>query len=87
VSNDSPTARAAANPAGFGSISRRQLSKPLVAAVNGVALGGGSEMVVNADLVVAGQSARFGFPEVKRGVIAGQGTGGRLVEMPGGRRG
>jgi enoyl-CoA hydratase/carnithine racemase len=62
-----------ADPTGFGSISRRHLSKPLVAAVNGIALGGGSEIVVNADLVVAGHSARFGFPEVKRGVMAGQG--------------
>jgi enoyl-CoA hydratase/carnithine racemase len=44
-----------------------------VAAVNGVALGGGSEIVVNADLVVAGRTAKFGFPEVKRGVYAGQG--------------
>jgi enoyl-CoA hydratase len=48
-------------------------SKPLVAAVEGWALGGGFELVLACDLVVAGRSARFGLPEVKRGLVAGAG--------------
>lgn len=51
-------------------IIRRQRRKPLVAAVEGPALGGGLEIVLACDLVVAGESARFGFPEVSRGVLA-----------------
>jgi len=63
-----------ANPYGFGSISRRHTSsKPIIAAVNGGAYGGGVEMVLNCDIVIASQDAKFGLPEVKRGVIAIQG--------------
>jgi len=59
---------------GFGSISRRRTSlKPMIAAVNGSAYGGGVEMILNCDLVVASQDAVFAFPEAKRGVLAGQG--------------
>ncbi|KAJ3519921.1 hypothetical protein NMY22_g12980 [Coprinellus aureogranulatus] len=59
---------------GFGSISRRHSKKPIIAAVNGKgAYGGGMEMVLNCDYVVAGEEARFALPEVKRGVIAVQG--------------
>lgn len=46
-----------------------QLSKPVVAAVGGAALGGGCELVAFADIVVAAQSARFGQPEIKLGVF------------------
>jgi enoyl-CoA hydratase len=49
---------------------RRQRRTPLVAAVEGPALGGGMEIVLACDLVVAGDTATFGLPEVKRGVIA-----------------
>jgi enoyl-CoA hydratase len=50
-------------------------AKPLVAAVNGAAVGGGLEMVLACDLVVAAEHARFGLPEVKRGLFpAGGGT-------------
>jgi enoyl-CoA hydratase/carnithine racemase len=49
---------------------RRSRRKPLIAAVEGVAFGGGFEMVLACDLVVAGRSARFALPEVKRGLIA-----------------
>jgi enoyl-CoA hydratase/carnithine racemase len=51
-------------------IIRRRRSKPLIAAVEGVALGGGMEIVLSCDLVVASRSATFGLPEVKRGLLA-----------------
>jgi enoyl-CoA hydratase len=47
--------------------------KPLIAAVNGAAVGGGFEVVLACDLVVAADTARFGLPEVKRGLLAGGG--------------
>ncbi len=47
--------------------------KPLVAAVNGAAVGGGLELVMACDLVVAAEHARFGLPEVKRGLFAAGG--------------
>lgn len=53
---------------------RRRRSKPLIAAVEGFALGGGFEIVLACDLVVAAADARFGLPEVKRGVIANCGA-------------
>lgn len=48
---------------------RRDRAKPLIVAVEGFALGGGMEIVLAADLVVASREARFGLPEVARGVI------------------
>jgi len=54
-------------------LARREFSKPIVAAVNGVALGGGFEIVLACDLVVADEQARFGLPEVKRGIVAAAG--------------
>lgn len=53
---------------------QRQRATPLVAAVEGPALGGGFEIVLSCDLVVAGRSARFGLPEVTRGVVANAGA-------------
>jgi enoyl-CoA hydratase len=47
--------------------------KPVIAAVNGAAVGGGFELVLSCDLVVAADSARFGLPEVKRGLLAAGG--------------
>ena len=53
---------------------RRQRSVPLIAAVEGFALGGGFEMVLACDIVVAAENATFGLPEVKRGVVANCGA-------------
>lgn len=59
---------------GFGSISRRHsLNKPIIAAVNGGAFGGGAEMILNCDIVVAEENTKFAFPEVKHGVVAATG--------------
>lgn len=59
---------AASNPNGFGGIAlRRTLTAPVIARVNGLALGGGFEMVLGADIVIASQTAKFGLPEAKVG--------------------
>lgn len=58
---------------GFAGLTERPPSKPLVAAVEGWALAGGMELVLACDLAVASSSARFGVPEVKRGLVAGAG--------------
>ncbi|KAL8293362.1 hypothetical protein RQP46_000063 [Phenoliferia psychrophenolica] len=61
------------NVHGFASLSRRVSRKPFIAAMNGTALGGGAEIVVNCDIVIAADSAELGFPEVKRGMVASVG--------------
>lgn len=55
--------------------------KPTIAAVNGAALGGGTELALSCDLVVAVESASFGLPEVKRGLVAGAGGAFRLARQ------
>ena len=55
---------------GIAGITHRTRTKPLIAAVEGWALGGGLELVLCCDLVVASRSARFGLPEPKRGLLA-----------------
>jgi enoyl-CoA hydratase len=57
---------------GFGGVTQAVVRKPLVAAVEGWALGGGFEMALGCDLIVAAEDAKFGLPEVKRGLIAGK---------------
>jgi enoyl-CoA hydratase/carnithine racemase len=58
---------------------RRTRRKPLIAAVEGHAVGGGFEIVLSCDLVVAGATARFGLPETRRGLVA---TSGGLFRAP-----
>ncbi|MFE3458683.1 crotonase/enoyl-CoA hydratase family protein [Nocardiopsis aegyptia] len=58
---------------GFGGFAERGPRKPLIAAVEGYALAGGFEAVLACDLVVAAEDAKFGIPEVKRGLVAGAG--------------
>jgi len=71
---------------GFGGLSNRAGKKPIVAAVNGLCLGGGMEMVINIDIVIAAEGAKFGLPEVKRGVAAGAGALPRLARCVGRQR-
>lgn len=66
---------------GFAGYVSHFIDKPTIAAVNGTALGGGSELALASDLVVAAESAKFGLPEVKRGLIAGAGGVFRIVEQ------
>jgi len=54
------------------------IDKPTIAAVNGTALGGGTELAIAADLIIAAENAIFGLPEVKRGLLAGAGGVFRL---------
>ena len=66
-------------PKGIGRVYRHGARKPLVAAVEGVALGGGLEMALVADLVVAADDATFGATEVRHGLFPG---GGALLKLP-----
>ncbi|KAJ9643316.1 hypothetical protein H2204_002212 [Knufia peltigerae] len=70
-------------PSGFGGISRRSGKKPIIGAINGLAYGGGMEMVASMDLVVASKNAKFCLSEVKRGVAAVGGVLPRLVRTIG----
>jgi enoyl-CoA hydratase/carnithine racemase len=63
---------------GFGIVGRPP-RKPIIAAVEGPALGGGFEIALACDLIVAGRSASFGLPEVKRGLVA---SGGGMLRLP-----
>jgi enoyl-CoA hydratase/carnithine racemase len=72
--------------AGFGGLSNRAGKKPVIAAVNGLCLGGGMEMAINCDMVIASADASFGLPEVRIGVIALAGALPRLVRAVGKQR-
>jgi enoyl-CoA hydratase len=74
-SSPAEAAPARAPGSGISGIFEGTYPKPVVAAVNGAAVGGGFELVLGSDLVVAAEHARFGLPEVKRGLYpAGMGT-------------
>jgi enoyl-CoA hydratase len=65
---------------GFGGLTRATVKKPLIAAVEGWALGGGFELALACDLIVAAENARFGFFEVKRGIVPEEGGLIRLAK-------
>jgi enoyl-CoA hydratase len=64
---------------GFAGLVEQPPAKPLIAAVEGPALAGGFEIALACDLIVAGEGASFGLPEVRRGLLAG---GGGLLRLP-----
>src|SRR5262245_38665477 len=69
-------------PGGFGGlVNRFDLTKPIIAAVNGFALGGRFELVLACDVVIAAEHARFGLPEPKVGLMAAAGGAQRLARQ------
>jgi enoyl-CoA hydratase len=64
---------------GFGGITQKSPAKPLIAAVDGYALAGGLEVAIACDMIVANENAKFGIPEVKRGLAA---AAGGLMRLP-----
>ncbi|ORA82120.1 crotonase/enoyl-CoA hydratase family protein [Mycobacterium malmoense] len=66
---------------GFAGYVHHFIDKPTIAAVNGTALGGGTELALASDLVVADERAKFGLPEVKRGLIAAAGGVFRIMDQ------
>jgi crotonobetainyl-CoA hydratase len=65
---------------GFAGYVQHYIDKPTIAAVNGTAFGGGTELALASDLVIAEERTRFGLPEVKRGLIAAAGGAFRIVD-------
>jgi crotonobetainyl-CoA hydratase len=76
INPDGPRARW-----GFAGYVNHPVSKPTIAAVNGFALGGGTELALASDLVVAADTAEFGLPEVRRGLVAAGGGAFRLAQQ------
>ena len=64
---------------GFCALTEYSPKKPIIAAIEGYALAGGFELALSADLIVAADNAKFGLPEVKRGLVA---AAGGLIKLP-----
>lgn len=64
---------------GFAGLCEKPPKKPLIAAVEGYALAGGCELVLACDIVIAAEDAKFGVPEVKRGLVPGSGG---MIKLP-----
>jgi enoyl-CoA hydratase len=77
--NEGNAAELATERGGFAGIASRARTKPIIAAVDGPALAGGTEIVLSCDLVVASTIASFGIPEVKRSLVA---AAGGLFRLP-----
>jgi crotonobetainyl-CoA hydratase len=72
---------------GFAGFTRHFINKPTIAAVNGLARGGGTEIVLASDLAVAAETASFGLPEVSRGILASAGGAFRIATASTPKRG
>ena len=68
-------------PSGLGGLTDRVRSKPVIAAVNGFALGGGFEICLACDMIVADERAQFGLSEARVGLVAGAGGTERLIRQ------
>lgn len=66
---------------GFGGFAAHPISKPVIGAVNGFAFGGGCELALMCDLIVAAENAQFGLPEVKVGLFAAAGGAFRIAKQ------
>jgi enoyl-CoA hydratase/carnithine racemase len=86
ASTSNNKSRAPMPASGFGGLARRKGRKPVICAVNGLCFGGGAEMIINSDIVIAASRALIGLPEVKRGVVALAGALPRLVRTVGKQR-
>lgn len=68
---------------GFAGITRRERTKPLIAAITGSALAGGTEIALSCDMIICADTTNFGLPEVKRSLVAGAGGLFRLPRVVG----